>query len=121
MTQDQFALALQNPQLLALLIKHKAQLDKRTRKRLEQFISEMREEAEKHNAIQDALSMIEGYALWKYDQTLTMEAFLKAARHPDLPQAEMDAFFSAIRKLYVESVAAATARSLRKVVDSHNK
>lgn len=117
MTEDKFALALATPQLLALMLEHKAQLDRSTRKKVEQFVNKLREEAERHNAAQDALSLIEGYTLWKVDQTLTAGALLKAARHPSTPQDEMNALETAARKLYMESAATAMQKTMRKIVD----
>ena len=117
MTQDKFALALSNPQLLAIMLEHKAQLARGTRKKVEQFINNLIEETERHNAAQDALSLIQGYALWKVDQSLSAGALIKEARNPRSPQKEMDAFDQAARKLYLESAATAMQKTMLKVVD----
>ena len=95
----------------------KAQLDRGTRRRVEQFINKMREEVEKHNAIQDGLSFVEGYTLWKVDQTLTAGALLKAARHPNVPRAEMEAVENAARTIYMESAVTAMKKTVSRLVD----
>lgn len=121
MIQNDLGLALNNPQMLALLIEQKAQLDRGSRKRVEKFISEMQEIAEKGKAAHDTAAMIQIYSNFKVEQTLTAMALLKVLRGPGLSCSDMEAFEKLAQRLYLETAATIMNNSLTKVIEAADR
>lgn len=117
LSNDEFALALSNPSMLAFMIENKARLDRHARKKVEKYISQLTEITEKHNATQDALSQVDSYNLYKIEQTFAAESFIKTLHGSSPKGTELEAYITVKRKLYLESSATAAASSVRKILD----
>jgi len=118
MSNDAFALALSNPSMLALLIENKAQLDRPTRRKVEKYVNQLLEATERHDAAQDALSQVDIYTLYKANQTMEAEDFIRKLRASSENRAEQEAHSLVLRKLYLESSYTAAAKVAQKILDS---